>query len=282
MKAMRKTKTHSLRAALLGTAFLLAGIAAGFFASGGFRSLASLPISGAKALQNQGQLLLSRQQLPEGETPDFVLDDDPMPVYRKCGNQFSAWWVSNGTAVAPEMLFAQTTKFHKSKDREDLFLAIPFGKTLAISGIRLPDGQEVGIPVLPYVVKEVPEPEMEVRVNRKPYQKGEKINKKSSLTFTLVPDKEFAGRCPKDARYRAQNLEILEQGKVGSPQLIKKIPITMKNLMEGYSIELGEYTERMAPNATLYIRISGLTRFNYRNEPVPLENPEFFEGFKLK
>ena len=97
------------------------------------------------------------------------------------------------------------------------------------------------------------------------------VPRRSKLKAKLVPDPEFKGTLPRDARYVATKVVLLYQDGIGAAREVKTY--NGQNITNGVEVNLAAI-RNARPGDKAYIQIEGIRRVNFQgqkvNESIPL------------
>lgn len=172
-------------------------------------------------------------------------------LYRNCGNVLDIQVPSLGADYRPSII--ATGSEVVTSDKKGVVTVIPKNPEaiVKVSSNGLFIGEEK------YRVKLIPLPRIEARVRNRPINPIQGVGKDDLrfLTFQIIPDKEFAERLPRDARY------ALSAGKITLARLktrVKEIDLKGANM----SSIIGEANA----GDRLVIEVTKVLRKNYKDE----------------
>lgn len=189
-------------------------------------------------------------------------------LYRQCGNVVNIDVPELGAQYQP-VIEASNATVRQANDNRKKFMIIPTGRNTTLTVSSRSNGRLLQIDQLPYRVVDPPKPQVELRVNNRPYPGAGDVPKNARFGLRLIPDGEFAQNLPRDARYGAKKVEVLLKDGLQPARPVKTIVLDGQDLTQLKGLPMPREVFNARPGARLYIRVQGIYRVNYQGQRVP-------------
>lgn len=225
-----------------------------------------LPNGGFDTLQVKQSFKVSK---PEVQVTSLAVQN----LYRNCGNGLNIDVPALGVHYDP-VVTATHAQVRQASDSKKKFLIIPTGQRSVVTVNSRTQGRTLKIQDLKYNVISPPKPEIDFRVNRRPYNGMASVSKSSDFRLRLVPDAEFKRLLPRDSKYRITKLTISIKNTLAGPKTLKTINLSNQNAMEFIRIPVPAEIRQAKAGDKVYFKIERIERINFRGKVVEVKLPE--------
>jgi len=177
-------------------------------------------------------------------------------LYRNCGNKLDVQVPALGAAYEPSF---RTKGGSSQAGRGGQVTIVPTSPSLELSVYS--SGTFIG--TKKFRVKAIPKPELVLKSGGREINLKQGVNQvPRELTFSAVPDEDFAQFLPDDARYRVTEWEVtLARG----PR-----PIASKTVT-GTKVNLGDWVSKARSNDRIVVEAKEVQRMNFKGEREPVK-----------
>ncbi len=181
-------------------------------------------------------------------------------LYRNCGNELDVQVPALGTSYNPS--FKATGGQTISGSKKGIVMVVPKSRKVKLSVYS--NGDHIGDQE--FKVRGVPLPTLVAIANKRPVniKDGVSVPGPRKIDVQAQPDKDFAAFLPKDARYKAVEIDVtLARGK----RAIKRQTFKSNNL------SLTSFAAQAKPGDRYVIEVKQVVRRNFQNRNEPVDIP---------
>lgn len=197
-------------------------------------------------------------------------------LYRNCGNMINIDVPALGELYNP-VCTATDAEIKQSGDSKKKFLIVPRGNKCVVGVSSMVNGVTMKIGDVNYNVIEPPKPSIELKINGQRATAQTAVGRGSQVEIVVLPDNEFKGLLPMDAKYEVTRVDAFVQCGLTPPRNVGGADLSGRDAMSGLKFPVPGDAFQCQSGSKLFFEVKDVVRKNFQGKRFPDDRFTLYE-----